>query len=225
LDHRDGPSRDPRETEEATADDGHDHKAKLRALAAAQGKPPSFNQPSDMERAIGAKIGLSKTTRRPCGWSRSSQTGEQLLMLEQARTRERSRAFTTVSNNLMMTNASGPATGPYMGPMFSNGGSGDDSGDELPAQPAFSSTAETWATRMMREVVTAITPREPREVVDTEAIVRSIIAAKAAGLHELAEKLERTLDRGPAALPAIVATTPAVAPTPNPPRVRRKART
>ena len=219
----------------ATADDGHDHKAKLAGSGgrARKRKPPSFKPvPSDMERAIGAKIiGLLKggTTPRALRLvAQFAQTGEQLLMLERSADAGKVPVrlpFTTVSNNLMMTNASGPATGPYMGPMFSNGGSGDDSGDELPAQPAFSSTAETWATRMMREVVTAITPREPREVVDTEAIVRSIIAAKAAGLHELAEKLERTLDRGPAALPAIVATTPAVAPTPNPPRVRRKART
>ncbi len=89
----------------------------------------------------------------------------------------------------------------------------DDDSDGLPTTPAYASSAETWATRMMREIVSmfAVTRNVTHNAdPDPEKTVRAIAAARSLGQTELAEKLERRLvpQAAPAALPPVVGVTP-----------------
>jgi len=202
--------------------DSHAHKGKSHASAAPRRgrKPPPKRAATDLERALSAKIaGLLKgnlTPRKLRMVAEFATSGEHILMLE---ARAASGAITLgrrrrgeMLNSMNM----GPPFFPTEADHPEDSGDADDG---LPAAP--------WATRLLREGISALTEtfhRAPRAEVDPEKLVRSIVAAREAGLTEIVAKLEQQIgiDR-PGDAPstdATLAKAPATAPRSAP---RRKA--
>lgn len=210
--------------------DTHAHPHHAPPKAGGAKRPPMSPAVRALVETIRATLNGPVTARSLRSVAEFAEIGERILFTERSAAaglgapsrRPRGSASTA---NIAMPNGLALSSG-FAFPTSNPYGGEDDDG--LPTTPAYASAPETWATRMMREIVSMFAAGrsgggDGAEKVDMEGLVRAIAAARSLGQTELADKLERRLvpQVPPPVLPPIVAVT---APTAVAPRAKRAKR-